>query len=252
MKTKTIKEIEVYLKEHGLSEAVQKELNQDKRSGVKRLLKQYEEKQAKAIKEIELNHKLRHFDLSYRKNKTDLIAGVDEAGRGPLAGPVVAAACILPDDLDLKGLTDSKDLTKEQRELFYSLIIENALSYAVEVVDSDVIDQINILEATKKAMSQSINHLHIKPTLTLIDAVKLTDTACLPIIKGDQKSLTIAAASVLAKVTRDRIMLKYHKLYPEYGFNRHQGYATKEHLLAIEKYGVLPIHRKTFAPIKHF
>lgn len=251
MNKKTIKEIETYLNECGLSKSIQFELEADKRAGVKSLLKRYKRKQAKEAQKIAHYKALRQFDDAHRKKETDLIAGVDEAGRGPLAGPVVAAACILPDDLDLTGLTDSKDLTKAQRNYFYQLIKEKALSYAVEIVDSEVIDQINILEATKKAMAQSIDQLQTEPTLTLVDAVTLSGSNCLPIIKGDQKSLSIAAASVLAKVTRDNLMLEYDKVYPEYGFKTHQGYGTKEHLLAIQKYGILPIHRKTFAPLKH-
>ncbi|MBQ6841209.1 MAG: ribonuclease HII [Bacilli bacterium] len=179
-----------------------------------------------------------------------LIAGCDEAGRGPLCGPVVASAVILPKDYVLEGLTDSKKLTEKQREKFYPIIMRDAISVGVSIVDNYKIDEINILEASRFAMNEAVSKLNVKPEFILTDAMDLRCDNCLPIIKGDQKSITIAAASVIAKVTRDRIMYEIDKQYPEYEFAKHKGYPTKRHLEIIDKYGILDIYRKTFKPVK--
>lgn len=185
----------------------------------------------------------------YKKNIT-LIAGVDEVGRGPLCGPVVACACILPVNYQLKGLTDSKKISERKREELYEILIKDAISYGIGIVDAQIIDEINIYEATKVAMINAINNLSIKPEHILIDAMKLNiDIPSTSIIKGDLYSLSISAASVIAKVTRDRMMIELDKKYPQYGFKNHKGYGTKAHLEALKKYGVLDFYRKTYKPV---
>ena len=179
-----------------------------------------------------------------------LIAGVDEVGRGPLVGPVVTSAVILPVDYYDERINDSKKITEKKREMLFDVIKENALSIGIGISSEKVIDEINILEATKKAMKEAINNLDIKPEHVLIDAVKLDiDIPSTSIIKGDAKSQSIAAASIIAKVTRDRMMIELDKEHPEYDFKHHKGYGTKKHIEAIYKYGVLDNHRKTFEPI---
>lgn len=182
----------------------------------------------------------------------DLIAGVDEAGRGPLAGPVAVAAVILPKELYLPFLNDSKKLSEKRRETLYDMIKEQAVAYSVVLVDREIIDKENIYEATKNGMYNAILKLSQKPDKVLIDAMPLDKLPIpsLSIVKGDAKSASIAAASVLAKVTRDRFMLEMDKVYPEYGFKNHKGYGTKAHIEAIKKYGPCPLHRETFEPIK--
>lgn len=179
---------------------------------------------------------------------TSLIGGIDEAGRGPLCGPVVAACVILPKDAELLYLNDSKKLSEKRRELLFPEIKEKAVSFGVGIVENDVIDEINILNATKLAMKKAIDSMSVRPEQLLIDAVHLDDIDIpqVAIIKGDAASVSIAAASVIAKVTRDHIMLEYDKKYPEYGFAHHKGYGTKAHYEALKKYGLTPIHRKTF------
>ncbi len=181
-----------------------------------------------------------------------LIAGMDEVGRGPLYGPVVAAAVILPPKYKIEGLTDSKKLTPRKRDLFYDIIREQALAIGIGIIGPERIDEINIYQATKEAMYEAISNLKIKPEHILIDAMKLEklDIPSTSIIKGDLKSHSIAAASVIAKVTRDRMMDKISEKYPQYGFEKHKGYPTKKHVEAVLKYGVLEGHRKTFEPIK--
>ena len=180
-----------------------------------------------------------------------LIAGCDEAGRGPLCGPVVAAAVILPVNYHLEGLNDSKKLSAKKREEFFKIIQDEALSYGIGIVDAKTIDEINILEASRLAMNIALDNLKIKPDYILTDAMKLDrDIPVLPIIHGDALSLTIAAASVLAKVTRDKIMDELDEKYPMYGFKDHKGYPTKRHLENLEKYGILDNYRLTYKPVK--
>lgn len=183
-----------------------------------------------------------------------LIAGVDEVGRGPLVGPVVVACVILPKDFFLEGLTDSKKLSEKKREQFYDIIMEQAISVSIGIKDENVIDEVNIYEATKLAMYEAIENSKVKPDYVLIDAMKLEnlDVPSLSIIKGDLKSISISAASVIAKVTRDRMMYELDKLYPMYNFKKNKGYPTKEHVVAIEKYGILKQHRKTFKPVSNY
>lgn len=182
------------------------------------------------------------------------VAGVDEVGRGPLIGPVVTACVILPHDFQLQGLTDSKKLTEKKRDLFYDYIMEHALSVSIGMKDEKVIDKVNIYEATKLAMYEAIEKSSITPEHVLIDAMKLENLKMpsTSIIKGDAKSISIAAASVIAKVTRDRMMYELDKRHPEYGFGKHKGYPTKQHVEAILKYGILKEHRKTFKPVSDY
>lgn len=180
-----------------------------------------------------------------------LIAGVDEVGRGPLVGPVVAAAVILPKDYQLLGLTDSKKLSEKKRNTFYKIINEEAIAIGIGIVDAKTIDEINIYQASRLAMIKAINSLKIKPEHILVDAMPLDlDIPSTSIIHGDALSLSIAAASVIAKVTRDKMMYDLDEKYPEYGFKRHKGYPTKEHLEAIKKYGVLENYRFSYKPVQ--
>jgi len=179
------------------------------------------------------------------------IAGVDEAGRGPLAGPVVAAAVILKKSATFKYVNDSKQLTEKQRKFALIEIKENALAIGIGISSVDEIDLINIYRASREAMISAIKQLKIKPDFLLIDAMPMEiDIPLLSIIKGDTLSVSIAAASIIAKTTRDGYMMEMDKLFPEYGFKKHKGYGTKEHLEAIQTYGITPIHRKTYEPIK--
>ena len=181
----------------------------------------------------------------------ELICGTDEAGRGPLAGPVVAAAVILPKNTIIVGVNDSKQLTEKKREELYDVIYEKALAVSVCFIDNNKIDEINILEASRLAMMTAIKNLKIKPDYVISDAMKMNlDIPVKSIIKGDALSESIAAASIIAKVSRDRFMDEMDLKYPNYGFKKHKGYPTKDHIEAIKKYGITEIHRKTFKPIK--
>lgn len=187
----------------------------------------------------------------YKKKGYSLIAGIDEAGRGPLAGPVVSACVIMPLDDIILGVDDSKKISAKKRELLYNQIIDKAIDYSISIINNETIDEINILNATKKSMLECIDKLSIKPDIVFIDAVKLdTKYEILPIIHGDALSYSIAAASIIAKVTRDRIMEEYDKEYPCYLFSKHKGYGTKQHIEKLKEFGPSPIHRKTF--IKNF
>ena len=195
------------------------------------------------------------YEREYQAKGYTAIAGIDEAGRGPLAGPVVAGCCILDPNVKILGLDDSKKLSEKKREELFIEIKEKALAWTVCEVSAEVIDQINILEATKKAMRTCVEEISkkIRPDLLLIDAVNLSGTGVdvVPIIKGDANSDSIAAASILAKVTRDHIMVEYDKVYPGYGFAKHKGYGTKDHYAAIRESGMTPIHRRSFLKVIH-
>lgn len=183
------------------------------------------------------------------------IAGCDEAGRGPLFGPVVAASVILPHDFVLEGLNDSKKLSEKKREKYYPIIMEKALAVSVSIVEADEIDKINIYEASRQGMLRATNSLKVKPDYIITDAMPLDGFTSVPheaIIKGDAKSITIAAASVIAKVTRDRIMYEIDKVHPEYEFKKHKAYPTKKHLELIEKYGIIDGYRRTYGPVKKY
>ena len=183
------------------------------------------------------------------------IAGCDEAGRGPLFGPVVAASVILPHDFVLEGLNDSKKLSEKKRKKYYPIIMEKALAVSVSIVEAEEIDKINIYEASRQGMLRATNSLKVKPDYIITDAMPLDGFTSVPheaIIKGDAKSITIAAASVIAKVTRDRIMYEIDKVHPEYEFKKHKGYPTKKHLELIEKYGIIDGYRRTYGPVKKY
>lgn len=193
---------------------------------------------------------MKEFETELYNNGINFIAGIDEVGRGPLVGPVVTAAVILPKDFYDERINDSKKLTEKKRELLYDVIMKNALSVGIGMSSPEVIDEINILNATKKAMIEAINNLSVKPEHLLIDAVKLDiDIPQTSIIKGDAKSESIAAASIIAKVTRDRMMVELDKKYPMYDFKHNKGYGTKKHIEALYEYGPISEHRKSFAPV---
>ncbi|MCD8022119.1 MAG: ribonuclease HII [Lachnospiraceae bacterium] len=223
---------------------------QDGRSGVQSLIEQYQKK----LKRLEVERKRLDSMRIYERKYQDLglVCGIDEAGRGPLAGPVVAGAVILPVDCEILYLNDSKKLSASRRETLYDEIQEKAIAYGIGMASPARIDEINILQATYEAMRDAVSQLSPQPQVLLNDAVTIPGISYrqVPIIGGDGKSLSIAAASVLAKVTRDRLMLEYDKLMPEYGFASHKGYGSAAHIEALKKYGPSPIHRKTF--IGHF
>ncbi len=196
--------------------------------------------------ELERLETMKEYEYTYEA--CSYICGIDEAGRGPLAGPVVAAAVVLPKDCQILFLNDSKKVSEKKRELLFEEIKEKAVSYGIGIVSPEQIDEINILQATYEAMRQAIGGLSVQPDLLLNDAVTIpgVDILQIPIVKGDAKSISIAAASILAKVTRDQMMLQYDELFPEYGFARHKGYGTAVHIQALKEYGPCPIHRRSF------
>ena len=213
-------------------------------------------KDKKLIKDLELKVCLKdnyYFERNLRNAGINFIAGVDEVGRGPLVGPVVAACVVLPETFNLEGLTDSKKLSEKKREYFYDLIMEQALGVGVGIISEKIIDEINIYEATKIAMKEAIKNCNSKIEHVLIDAMKLDiDIPTTSIIKGDLKSITISAASVIAKVTRDRMLDELDLKYPMYDFKDNKGYPTKKHLEAIKKYGIIDEHRKSYGPVSEY
>ena len=248
----TIKEIQQRLElVTDFSDPFLAEVVNDQRSGVQKAI----EKRKRAI-QAELNEDLRLEQmLRYEKDLYQAgyqaIAGIDEVGRGPLAGPVVAAAVILPPGCKIKGLNDSKKIPKKKHMVIYQAILDHALAVGIGIMDNTVIDQVNIYEATKLAMKDALSRSKLKPDYLLIDAMKLdVEIPQESIIKGDANSLSIAAASIVAKVTRDKLMADYDKEFPGYDFAQNAGYGTKSHLQGLEQNGVTPIHRKTFEPVK--
>ena len=223
---------------------------QDSRIGVQNLAARYRKKQAALVQERERLKQMHFYEEKYSQYRC--ICGIDEAGRGPLAGPVVAGAVILPKDCEILYLNDSKKLSAAKREELYDEIMEKAVAVGIGVVSQEMIDEINILQATYEAMRQAVSKLSVQPQLLLNDAVTIPGIQIpqVPIIKGDAKSVSIAAASIVAKVTRDRMMEEYDKVLPEYGFASNKGYGSAAHIEALKKYGPSPIHRKTF--ITHF
>ena len=247
-----INEIKKLLQEENIAEEFLEELKQDNRAGVKKLLANfYNKKKEEERLKNEYAEKLVYENKLYNDGY-EFVCGVDEVGRGPLAGPVVAACVILKKDSYFAGLNDSKKLSKNKREQLFQKIVKEALSYAVVSVDNREIEKHNIYNATKIAMLKAIKKLKIKPDFILIDAMPLDtkEIKNLSIIKGDTKSISIAAASVIAKVYRDKYMCEMAKIYPNYDFENNAGYGTKKHLEALEKYGITPIHRRDFEPIK--
>ena len=204
-------------------------------------------------KEIERLNLLKEEENKLYDQGIEYICGIDEAGRGPLAGPVVVGAVIMPKDSFIEGVNDSKKISEKKREKVYEEIVETAISYSVGIIDEKTIDEINILNATKLGLNTAIKGLSVKPDLILVDALTNIDTCGVPyksIIKGDAKEYSIAAASIIAKVTRDRIMQQWDEIYPEYGFSKHKGYGTASHIAVIKEKGPCKIHRKSF--IKNF
>ena len=214
-------------------------------------------------KEEQRLNELKKIDREFYEKGLKLIAGIDEAGRGPLAGPVVVAAVVMPEDSFIEGVNDSKKVSEKKREKLYDLILEEALGYGVGIIDQKEIDEINILNATKEGLTRAIKKLEkdlqekngklTKPDVIFVDALTKIDTDNIPyksIIHGDAISYSIAAASIIAKVTRDRIMRQWDEIYPQYGFAKHKGYGTAAHIQAIKKYGICPLHRLSF--VKNF
>lgn len=254
MKRKTIQEIkQLLLQIDDPNDERLAAIKADDRLGVQKSLQQWaRQRDVKRAQERKLQE-LMTFEHDLHKEGYRLIAGIDEVGRGPLAGPVVAAAVVLPDDFNIVGVNDSKKLSQKKREELYILIQEAAIDIGVGIVDQSVIDEINIYEATKLAMRYAIDDLTFGPEYLLIDAMKLpVEIPQQSLIKGDARSVSIAAASIIAKVSRDRLMTEYAQVFPGYGFEKNAGYGTKEHLEGLEKLGITPIHRKTFAPVKNY
>ena len=226
----------------------------DERSGVQKLIQQYHKKLQALEDERVRTESMKKYEHEYEHEYEHLgyLCGIDEVGRGPLAGPVVACAVILPKDCDILWLNDSKKLTAKKREELYDVILKGAVSVGIGMASPERIDEINILQATYEAMRQAVSRLSVQPQLLLNDAVTIPEIQIpqVPIIKGDAKSVSIAAASIVAKVTRDRMMEEYDKVLPEYGFASNKGYGSAAHIEALKKYGPSPIHRKTF--ITHF
>lgn len=204
-------------------------------------------------KEISRLTKLKEYENNLYSENVKYIAGIDEAGRGPLAGPVVVGSVIMPKESFIEYVNDSKKISETKREMLYEKITKEAISYSTGIIWQDEIDEINILNATKKALTIAIDSLKVKPDLILVDALDKIDTRGIPytsIIKGDAKVYSISCASIIAKVTRDRIIREYDEIYPEYGFAAHKGYGTAKHIQAIKEYGICPLHRKSF--VKNF
>lgn len=252
MNKKSISQIkEEFEQEDAAQRAVLYEVySSDDRAGVKKLVSAYRKKEEALQKERMRLEDMRSFEHKY--STYSLICGIDEAGRGPLAGPVVAGAVILPKDCEILYLNDSKKLSPAKREALYEEIMEKAEAVGVGMASPARIDEINILQATYEAMREAVDNLGVTPELLLNDAVTIPDVSIpqVPIIKGDAKSVSIAAASIIAKVTRDRLMVQYDEILPGYGFARHKGYGSKDHIEAIRRLGPTPIHRRTF--IKNF
>ena len=234
-------ELEIFIKKY----------ENDERQGVQKMILSCRKRMKKAAAEVQRLENMLIYEKKYY-DTCDYICGIDEAGRGPLAGPVVAGAVILPKGLKIPYLNDSKQLSEKKREELYDVIMEQAVSVGVGIVSPERIDEINILQATYEAMREAVGTLSYRPDVLLNDAVIIPELT-IPqekIIKGDAKSLSIAAASVIAKVTRDRMMKAYHELFPEYGFEKHKGYGSKEHIEMIQKIGPCAIHRRSF--LTHF
>lgn len=234
----------------GLLENLEQTYREDTRSGVQALIRRSEKQRETLEKETARIYQLQQYERDYEKE--GLICGIDEVGRGPLAGPVVAGAVILPKNCEILYLNDSKQLSAEKREQLYDVILEHAVAVGIGIVSPQRIDEINILQATYEAMRQAIEKLNPQPAVLLNDAVRIPQVAIqqVPIIKGDAKSVSIAAASIVAKVTRDRMMEQYEEAFPGYGFARNKGYGSKEHIEALQTMGPTAIHRRSF--IGHF
>ncbi len=248
----TIKEVTALLAQvDSLDSPVWADLAQDDRAGVQAAIKKRQKELEKEAEEDARLEAMLSYEKALYENGVEFIAGIDEVGRGPLAGPVVAAAVILPKGCKIRYLNDSKKIPKSKHEAIYQEVMERAVAVGIGVKDAAVIDQVNIYEATKLAMLEALGKLSQEPEHLLIDAMKLdTPIPQTSIIKGDANSLSIAAASIVAKVTRDKMMAAYDKEFSGYGFAKNAGYGTAEHLEGLNKLGITPIHRKSFEPIK--
>ncbi len=250
--SESISSIREKLQAAGINElpAIFSQYEKDERAGVQKEIERARKRLEAYRKELERCENLKKYEREYETYAH--ICGIDEVGRGPLAGPVVAGAVILPKDCDILYINDSKKLSEKKREELYDVIMEKAVAVGLGYSTPERIDEINILQATYEAMRQAIGKLSVKPDLLLNDAVTIpkVDIRQVPIIKGDAKSISIGAASIVAKVTRDRLMVQYDEVYPEYGFASNKGYGAQIHIDALKKYGPCPIHRKTF--ITHF
>ncbi|PFG12955.1 ribonuclease HII [Bacillus sp. es.036] len=250
-RVKSIKEIDQMLKEGQYTNEDWDQWKQDERKGVVRLLAREGKKEQEKMKILKMHEEMSVLEAHYRGNGRLSIAGVDEVGRGPLAGPVVASAVILDPEVPILGLQDSKKLSHAKLNDLFDQIHMGAVAIGVGVVSAAEIDELNIYQATKKAMQQAVEGLRVQADFLLVDAMHIPvqiDQESL--IKGDARSVSIAAASIIAKVTRDRMMVKLAETYPEYGFERHVGYGTKEHLSALDEFGITEVHRKSFAPVR--
>ncbi len=229
-----------------INNLIQLYINDDKK-GVQNIIISYKNKLLKYEKELlRLENMKKYEKEAYLKGKK-FVAGIDEVGRGPFAGPVVTACVVLPKDFNILGINDSKKLSEEKRKQLFFKIKENALDISINMEDNNVIDNINILEATKKSMLKNIEYLKIKPDYLILDAVSLNiDIPYISMPKADEKSISVAAASIIAKVTRDEYMKEMHNIYPQYNFDINKGYGTKQHIEALKKYGFCDLHRKTF------
>ena len=238
---------------HSIEDPMFQQLSLDMRKGVQTALKSCQKRIEKEQKRAEHFIEMQYYERLAYKEGASFIAGVDEVGRGPLAGPVVAAAVILPKNIEDLGFDDSKKLSASKREEIYRLIQEKAIAIGIGIVDADIIDQVNIYQASRLAMQQAVSELKIQPDYLLIDAMKIdVNTPQIGIIKGDAKSISIAAASIVAKQVRAQMMQEFDELYPGYDFSNNAGYGTPKHLEGLKSKGICPIHRKTFAPIKDY
>ncbi|KAA0547955.1 ribonuclease HII [Bacillus sp. BGMRC 2118] len=251
MQNYTISEINELLSEDVIDKKLIHELKKDPRVGVIKLVEKWERKQQITMKQIEKLAEMSKYENELYEKGYSRLAGIDEVGRGPLAGPVVAAAVVLPKDFNILGINDSKQLSEGKRDELFELIHQAAISIGIGIIPSQQIDEVNIYQATKLAMRKAIGQLSVSPDFLLIDAMKLDiDIPQLSLVKGDEKSISIAASSIIAKVIRDRYMKRLGQEYPRFGFENHMGYGTKQHLDAITTYGVTPEHRLSFSPIK--
>lgn len=252
MEQLTIKQIEQRITTiNDVNDEFIKNCKQDTRKGVQTLLQRWLKKMNDQEEKNALFHEMMKYENQLYEKGITYIAGVDEVGRGPLAGPVVAAAVILPKNFYLPGLNDSKKLSEAKREEFYTVISKEAISIGLGIIPAKTIDEVNIYQATKIAMKKALLQLKVKPEHLLVDAMEIPiEIPQTSIIKGDAKSISIAASSIIAKVTRDQLMKRLATEFPQYGFDKHMGYGTSFHLEAIKKYGILNEHRKSFSPIK--
>lgn len=246
----TIKEVQELLKNYKVDVDILAELKKDQRAGVQKAVKSFERRQEKLRLKREAFQRRFSYEKEFWQEKK-LVAGVDEVGRGPLAGPVVTAAVILDENFDLLDVNDSKKLTPEKRLALYPQILSQAVSVSVGVKSSKIIDEVNIYEADRLAMAQAVDNLDRRPDVLLVDAMDVpVNIPQVKLIKGDAKSNSIAAASIIAKVFRDQLMDDYDQLYPEYCFKHNAGYGTADHLKALREFGPTPIHRMSFAPVR--